>query len=235
MVWRTLALLPVLAAGLIAAAAGPPRTPVLAHFRFDGNARDEVAGNPDFELKNARFQGNALALNGKYDGTDRAAGFRAVCRTPKLDYRAFAVALRFKFDGFGPVQNNLFTGGTSYRWFGMHRPADGHLVVTLNNHNHADDVFRATIDVGRWHVVACGVDVPGRKVVVWFDGKKAGDFTLPKDFKLDVIGSDGDERDRVWTFTNYGNGTAFPGLVDELIVYGGVPTAAEFAAVPLRP
>ena len=86
----------------------------LAHFRFDSNAKNEVKGEAEFELKNTEFKDNALYLNGLYDKSTKLDGYFAVCKTPKLDYEKYSIALRFKAEEVGDGKGNLFTGGISY-------------------------------------------------------------------------------------------------------------------------
>src|SRR5262249_53539899 len=50
-----------------------------------------------------------------------------------------------------------------------------------------NEVEGAALEAGKWTVVACSVDVPGRKVIVFLNGKQVADVDLPKDFELDVV------------------------------------------------
>ncbi len=222
-----------LGAGLTA---DKPQVTPLAHFRFNGDGKDQNKDNPEFELTNTQFKDNALYINGEYDlGNNPNGGYRAVCKTPKLDYTKFTVAIRFKPEEFDGQKTNLFTGGTSYRWFGMHRSVDGNLTITLNNQVFSYEIKANALETGKWTVVACGFDLSSRKIVVYFNGKKTADVDLPKDFKLEVIDSKVKDKDKVWSFTNYSNAQVFHGLVDELIIYEKMLTTEEFGAIPLRP
>jgi hypothetical protein len=212
----------------------PPQAEALARFCFNGDAKDETRNNPHFELNNTQFKNNALYLNGIYDGGNKN-GYRAICKTPKLDYTQFTVAIRFKAEEFGQRKDNLFTGGIAYRWFGMSRSAAGNLTITLNNGRFAHEIKGAAIDPGKWIVIACGVDLGKRRIAVYVNGKEAADIELPKDFRLAIMDSDAKDRDKVWSFTNYSNANAFHGLVDELIIYGKMLSAKEFARIPLSP
>lgn len=212
----------------------PPKKDALAHFRFNGDAKDANQGNPDFELKNTEFKDNALYLNGLYE-FGLVGGYRSVCKTPRLDYEKFSAALRFKAEEFGASKTNLFTGGTSYRWFGLERSPGGNLVVTLNNRAFIKEVEGAVLEKGKWAVVACSVDVPGRKVIVAVNGKRDAVIDLPKDFEIAVVNSKAKDTDRVWSFTNYSNGNVFHGLVDELLIFGQALSAEELERIPLRP
>jgi hypothetical protein len=210
----------------------PPKP--LAHYRFRGNANDEDKANPPFALNNTSFKDNALYLNGVYGMSKDPNGYRAVGRTPKLDYTTFTVALRFKAESFDGKKYNLLTGGTLYRWFGLSRSFRG-LHVTLNNQRFRHEVKEARIEQGKWTVLVCGMDVARRKGVVYLNGVKIEELTLPEGLALEVIGSPAEDSDKVWTFTNYSNGSTFHGLVSELIIYGKLLSPAEVAAIPLSP
>jgi hypothetical protein len=220
--------------GVCQAAEKPPAAP-LAHFRFDGNGKDEKKGNPAFELKNTQFKDNALYLNGKYEFYMPGAGYRAVCKCPTLDYAKFTVAIRFKAEAYDPDRSNLLTGGTACRWFGMNRSEAGNLTITLNNQEFTREIKDAALRKGKWTVVACGVDLSNHRVLVYLNGKKVANIDLPKRFKLDVIDTAFKDEDKEWSFTNYSNGDVFHGMVDELLVYGRMLSPGEFAKILLRP
>ncbi len=204
---------------------------LLARFRFNGNAKNEGQGEAKFELQNTQFKDNALFLNGKYEFGGDKDGYRAVCSTPKIDYTTFTVALRLKAKGFN-LGTNLLTGGTNYRWFGMHRSNAGNLVVTLNNQAFAHEIKGATLDEGKWLVVACGVDIPKRKIIACLNGKKVAHIDLPKEFELEIVKAQLGG-DKVWSFTNYSNGNVFHGLVDELLIYDRTLNVEELEKLPL--
>lgn len=211
-----------------------PERGTLAHFRFNGDGKDANPDNPEFELKNTAFRDNALYLNGIYELGKSKDGYRAACKTSKLDYNTFTVALRFKAEEFGADKRTLLMAGPSHRWFGLERSAAGKLTVNLNN-GHQFEINDAALEAGKWTVVACGVDLPNRKVVVYLNGKLVATNELPKDFQLGVIDSKAKDNEKAWTFANYGSGSTFHGLVDELIIYGKMLSAEEFAKIPLRP
>jgi hypothetical protein len=202
----------------------------LAQFLFNGNANDETKTNPAFELKNTEFKDNALYLNGEYEfDSSTKDPYHAVCKTPKVNYKEFSVVLRFKAEDFSGNKTNLLTGGTSYRWFGMSRSSAGDLTITLNNQSFSREIKDAAIEKGKWTTVACGVDIPARKILVYINGKKAANIELPKDFKLEVIDSQAKDADKVWSFSNYSFGSVFHGLVDSLVIYGKLLSPEELA------
>src|SRR5262245_38934468 len=73
----------------LAAADEKPQVSSLAHFRFNGNAKDENKTNPDFELAHTEFKDGALYLNGKYENGIDKDGYRAVCSMSKWNYATF--------------------------------------------------------------------------------------------------------------------------------------------------
>jgi hypothetical protein len=206
-----------------------------SHFRFEGNANNLGKGVAKFELKNAPFKDKALYLNGKYEWGAGGNGFRAVCYTPTMNYETFTVAIKIKPEELGRLKNNLITGGLSYRWFGMETTAGGNLTITFNNQSFSEDIEKAVLEEGKWATVACGVNVPGRKVVVYLNGKNVAKITLPKDFELSVVKSKEKVRDKAWSFTNYSNGNVFHGWVTELLLYDRVLSSEEFEKVSLQP
>lgn len=213
----------------------------LAHFRFAAKAKNEGKGTATFDLKNTEFKDDALYLNGKF-GYGGEVAYRAVCKTPALDYSTFTVALRFKAEDFTPYQinkitatkTNLLTGGILYRWFGMNRSQAGNLVVTLNNQAFAYEIKGAALEKGKWTMVACAVDLPNHKITVCLNGKKVAEIAIPKDFKLTIIDAKEKESEKVWSFTNHSNGNVFHGLVDELLIFDRVLPAKEMEKITLR-
>jgi hypothetical protein len=207
----------------------------LAHFRFEADAKNKGKGVAKFELKNTQFKDQALYLNGKYEwgAGSEANGYRAVCLTPTMNYETFTVVIKIKPEEFTRLKNNLITGGLSYRWFGLQTTEAGALTVTFNNQAFSEDIEKAVLEEGKWATVACGVNVPGRKVVVYFKGKRVAQINLPKDFELAVLKSKEKVRDKSWSFTNYSNGNVFHGLVKELLIYDRVLSPEEFEKVSL--
>lgn len=215
---------------------GPrPSVPPLAHYRFDGTATDVTKANPNFELRNTEFREKALYLNGVYEFA-LGGGYRAVCKTPGLDYSAFTVAVRLKMiDLSQRGTSNLVMGGTSYRWFGLSCDGGWNVNVTLNNQRFRHAAVGGRLEKDKWAILVAGIDVPGRKLVTYLDGKKIADVTLPEGMVLEVSKSPAAQSDKVWSFTNYSNGSAFHGLVSELILYNSLLSPKNMERIPLRP
>jgi hypothetical protein len=201
----------------------------LAHFRFDGKTIDLSKGKVSLELPNAEFKDKALYINGVYDYDGKQK--KVLCKTPALNYAEFTVAIRFKPEEFG---GTLFTGGTDYRWFGMRKFPGDNLIITLNNAAFSHQIKDVTLAKGEWADVACSVSLAQRKVLVFFNGKKAADIELPKDFEMKVIKLDPKGSDKVWSFSDYASGLTFHGLVSEIIIFGKALGEEELGKVRLN-
>ncbi|APZ96641.1 hypothetical protein Fuma_06314 [Fuerstiella marisgermanici] len=237
-----------------------PAPEPLAHYRFNGDAKDAKGVHADFELENTAFKDDALYLNGHYELSVEKGGYRAICRTSGLDIAGYTVALRFKsephrIEEFRSFRSNLFTGGvSSYRWFGLQRSQNGNLVVMLNNGLFRHEIKGVALEHHKWTVVACSVDIPARTVIAAVNGKQVSIIRLPMDFKVidlpkgirlpkELEGRDVKLRTMLmqkdtkkeWSFTDYGHGRCFHGLVDEILIYGRALTAGELEKIPLRP
>ncbi len=219
--------------GSVALAQTPPEP--LAHFRFDGNANNEVKGTRSFFLKNTEFRENALYLNGKYDFRGPADAYKAYFLTESLDYNSFAVALRFKAEDFTYLKTNLITGGSNYRWFSMGLSPKGNLMIALNNGRFKFEADGAVLAPNKWMVAAFSMDLASQTFLVTLDGILVGEGRLPDDFVVDAASLDIKGSDKRWFFTNYSNARVFHGLVDELIIYGRGLSEGEIRNIPLRP
>ncbi len=208
-----------------------PRVPnVIAHYEFEGNAAELNGTGFPFDLKNTEFENGALSLNGQYGNSGRGAGggFQAIANTPNQNYESFTVAVRFKAESFGARNSTILCGGRSYRWFEIGAGRGNSVGVSFNNHRVSHTFQGLTLRPGRWHRIGCAVDIPKKMVAMVLDNNRPEVFQLPADFKLDVVGSNAEERDKNWTFTNYSNANTFHGLVDELTILKGTMSADAF-------
>ncbi len=111
----------------------------------------------------------------------------------------------------------------------------GNLKISFNNQTFNRELGNSLLYPLRWTVIACGFDLAKRRVHVYLNGVKVAQIALPPDFKLDVVGSDWEETDKEWMFTNYSNAAVFHGLVSDLIIYDRFLSPAKFAAIGLQP
>ncbi len=172
-----------------------------------------------------------MYINGVYEDGPRSGGFRAVCYTPAFKRSVFTTVLRFKLEEFGQRRNNLFTGGRSYRWFGLHRSEAGNLVVTLNNRAYSHEIKGAVVDKNKWAQIACSVNIPAHNILVFLNARRVADIHLPEMFKLEV--GNAQDADNNWTFTDYSLGDVFEGWVSELRLYSRSLSAKELAGIQL--
>ncbi len=212
-----------------AVVAEQPASQLLAHYRFDGDTADASMGGGALQIKNASICDGALYLNGVY--SYETGGYDVSWTTPNLNPWEFTVAVRFKAEEFDWAgrKSCLLVAGHSTRWFAMSRNSDGKLTVSLNNGKFVKEFADSKLEAGKWTIVACGMDVAGRKILAYIDGKELAAVDLPEDFKLSATSELAEEHD--WTFTNYMYGGVFHGLVDEVQVYDRLLGPQEFSQI----
>lgn len=211
-----------------------------ARFTFE-NDEDANLGTGKVLLlrRNAPVKDGAAVLNGVYPlGPDEDKASVLTVRTPQLVYDGFTVGIRFRADEFPPDRfrnNAILVAGRAYRWFALSRTEAGTLVVELNQGRPAFEVKTPPIDAGKWTTVACSVDRPRRKIVVFVNGKKVLEDKLPADFSWAVEESEEREADKVWMFVNFSTGKTFKGAVGGFVFYDTPLTAEQMAKIPLKP
>ncbi|MBI9101607.1 MAG: thioredoxin family protein [Spirochaetales bacterium] len=150
------------------------------------------------------------------DGTYGTSEF--VMAPADFSFEEFTVGLRFKVEEISSWRMNILAGGTSYRWFSI-RYTDDELEVTLNNQ---DDIFgtslKRVVDPGNWYSIVCSVNLNSGKVFFSFSDREPVVINLPAGFELAAITA-GADYDKVFSFTNYSNGTKFQGYIDDLFVF----------------
>jgi hypothetical protein len=208
-----------------------PPSPI-AHYRFNGNAKNDGSSKVLFKLKNTEFKPGGLYLNGIFwdQFSDKPPeGYLALFLTKSLDYNHFTVAVRFKASEFSDKKSTILMGGEKWRWIGIQRSKAGNLALSLNNHKLTREFKGATLEKGKWTVVACSVDIAKRKIVAFVDGKNVGKIDLPVNFQLDVLKDPNPDQYKEWVFTDFSNGHTFHGLVGEFIVYDVALSGKETA------
>jgi hypothetical protein len=214
-----------------------------------------------FKVTKAPFTNGVLYVDGRYEPNGIHENYMGTAPIKNLRYESFTVSLDFyplrkkrsRFDfyslenkldlwtggryarwfGFdGNVLNtdNILTGGYSYRWIGFNR-THGLLNLTLNNQAFVHEYKGAAMRPGRWHNLICSVDLQQRKIFTMFDGQLLEAIALPADFKLSIVGSRDDARDREFTFGNYSNGSVFYGYAAHLKILGRALTEMELASL----
>jgi serine/threonine protein kinase len=197
---------------------------VIARFTFDGTTPE-----PGAQIKNAEQKDGVLELSGDYEKRN-PPGYRAVFSTPDLNYNHFTAAIRLRPERLNDV---LLVGGTGYRWLSVRWTSTSSLTFSLNNQRFSEVIRGVRVLENQWVTLAVSCDLDARQAVVYLDGKKEAAIQLPDDLKLDVVGTNSEQSDKVWAVTNYSNGNAFKGQVDELVIFGRVLSDAEIKALRL--
>lgn len=197
------------------------------HYDFVNDGRNRLGRNNSMELSKAEVSDGVLFLNGLYGGGPPGDGFVAKARIGRFSYRNFTVAVDFKPEDMeSPGKRVILMGGPSYRWFGF-EPRGSRLVMTFNN-GRASHEFRDTeLTVGAWHRLICSVNTREGVIRTQLNGQALEDFLLDEDFRFEVIGTNREVSDKVFTFTNYSSGNAFHGHADNLMVFRRALSAGE--------
>lgn len=229
---------------------------LIACFRLARDGSDSIGSSSLMSLSNAPFVHGTLYLNGYYEFGSTTNGYRATAAIPGLNYESFGFAIDFYplptgrrtgpnrverfldyltrgdyaqwFGHYPRNDSNILTGGTSYRWLGF-RLETNLLQLTLNNQEFTHTFVH--VEPGHWHNLICSLDLHRRQILTMLDGQRLETVYLPKNFKLDVIGSGDDVSDRAFTFVNYSNGSVFHGFAANLKVFGASLTASELDAL----
>jgi hypothetical protein len=209
----------------------PPRhsdgtASLISRFTFDGTVPQGDSGT-----NNATQHDGILEVSGIYGNKN----FDATLKTPDLDYRRFTVAARLQPDDFGNQPNNwtlnhriLLMGG---RWFEVGVTQEGRLYFGLDGIGFAHS--GETLIPGEWVILAVTCDLEAKKAELFLNGDPVAKLIIKPDAKLKVIGSHREQSDKAWLFVNYGTGNTLKGAVDELVLYDGVLTAKQIAALKL--
>jgi TonB family protein len=210
--------------------AAPRMVTSLALYRFRDDGSDALGLSGPFSLANTAFRDGSLYLKGVYESSRNNDMYPATPMVPKLDYLNFTVALDFNAEAFDPRKSVILYGGTAYRWWGLGW-RDGVLELALNNGNYRHAFDGAALSSGAWHNVICSVDLPAGLIRTVLDGRALPDVQLPQGFRLEVVGSEYEGRDKRFTFANYSNGTLFQGYVNNLRIYGDSLSGSELQAI----
>ncbi|VGO13717.1 hypothetical protein PDESU_02274 [Pontiella desulfatans] len=218
--------LEVLAKQLLPLPAEPrlPENGLIRRFSFTEGFFDEVDPFDELMQKRTQLIEGTLYLNGCYEHSS-APGYKAVAYLPGLDFKGFTFAHHF-----WPIDirqgDVVVMGGTSYRWFGIVAGKENEATISMNNGRFRHGLG-IRIEPQKWHHIICSVNPATKTINISYDGNLLPPVSLPEDFKLEVVGSKREQLDKNITFTNYSNGSAFHGFVDNLRVYNHALTADE--------
>jgi hypothetical protein len=86
-----------------------------------------------------------------------------------------------------------------------------------------------SVDPYHWHNLICSVDLRRHQVLVWFDTRQLEAVRLPESFKLDVIGTADEAKDREFTFIDYSDGAVALGYAANLKIFRQALSETEIA------
>lgn len=171
---------------------------------------------PDAFLQNAPVVNGMVKLDGFYIRSGKEPGSCLSVRCAKLDYEHFTVAIRLVPEREGDY---LLVGGEGYRWLAIRLTALNELEASINNGRGRWKMRIPKVKLGKPMTVAVSADVASHKLVVYLNGKKEESIKLDDGTKFDVAATSANESDKVWTCTNFSNGSTFKGSVDEIEVF----------------
>jgi serine/threonine protein kinase/thiol-disulfide isomerase/thioredoxin len=201
------------------------KTPApLAAWKFNS-----ATPEPGASLSRAPMIDGVLELDGKYQHRGKEdPGYRAVFSAAQMNPQAFTIAVRLRPDSFDDSHRILLMGGTSGRWMGLDVDTKGVLRLTAKNHKFHSKLTATPLRTGAWTTLTLSFDASLRQAVVYVDGRRTDTVAGP------ATCDPWDEvKDREWTFTDYSNGRAFKGAVDELVIFDGVLSDDEVAVLQL--
>ena len=204
---------------------------LLAHYTFVMDGRDRLGKSDPMELSNAEPDNGTLFLNGGYERDASVDGFAAKAEINGFSYTRFTVAVDFKGEDFDTPGNHLILmGGPSYRWLGF-ESRRSRLALMLDNGSNVYLLRDSQIKTDGWNRLICSFNARdganGCVIRTQLNGQILEEIYPGARYQLPVVGTLFQDRDKVFAFTNYGQGTAFHGYADNLMVFGRDLTDAE--------
>jgi hypothetical protein len=208
-----------------------PTNGLIAYYGFEKDDGDASGFHGRPEMRNTTFVENSLYLNGDYDGGIQEGSkkaYRLNVPVPMLRYELCTVSLAFKpldfdrtTDGSNSRRVNIVTGGGMWlpRWFDLDVSSSGNLELAFNDRAFQHEFSNAAVCLNEWNSITCSIDLSKRVVILYLNGMRLPDLQLPNEFVLDVIGNPSHAKAKLFSFTNYGNGTVLHGYIRDLIVY----------------
>ncbi|HUS34631.1 MAG TPA: LamG-like jellyroll fold domain-containing protein, partial [Verrucomicrobiae bacterium] len=183
---------------------------MIAHYRFENDGLDAAAVSFTLESDALRFQDGALDL------TTPTYPIYVDAPVPALTYNAISVAVDIKPSPLPADFSPILSCGPGYRWLDINVNG-GFLEVALNN-TRVRHLSTKPISVDRWQTVIVAIDWFGHQLRAWVDGERVLTAEILGE-TFDVVGTSFEESDKVISFRNYGYGTRYHGLADNLRVF----------------
>jgi hypothetical protein len=185
---------------------------VLAHYPLLANGLDDTGLNPAMTLLNVPFGAveDGAYVGGFYEGNFPETGTNISTPTlAALDFSALSIAVRVKPEALPTVGSMpLVMGGRSYRWLGALLAADG--TVSLSSGGTAVAASTMKLVAGREYSVRMLYSAASGRAWLFLNGTLAATGPLP---------TLNHGNNRIVTFSNFSNGTAFQGTVTDFRIH----------------
>lgn len=229
----------------------------LAHVQFNHRIQD-IAGT-DSKVITQGIPVHEGSLVG--DGKIRKAGeTRFRVKTPSMDYRSFAVGVRFQLRNVGAGEQPVLTCGPQTGWFRV-RVIDGHLLVNLQEGDRrylTAEMDAGPVEAGQWYDLVCFAKRDEFESRVFLNGKSvqrrftppSGAFApesldagsqrnmriLPRSIAAESLNTplfNVSDSEKEWSFRDPRTGHTFHGQIDEFIVFERALSVAEAEGLQL--
>lgn len=215
----------------------------LAHFQFNDRVRDIAGAGSKVITQDISINDGAMFCDGKIR---KAGETRFRVKTPSMDYRSFAVAVRFQLAEVGKEEQPILTCGPQTAWFRV-RVKNGHLLVNLEEGDRrylTAEMDAGPIEAGKWYDLVCFANRTELESRVFLNGKAiprrftppAGAFApesldagsqrnmriIQKSIaaeSLNKLLDNVSDSEKEWSFRDPRTGRTFHGQIDEFIVF----------------
>ncbi|PAY16800.1 hypothetical protein CKO51_24990 [Rhodopirellula sp. SM50] len=223
----------------------------LAHFRFNDRVRDTAGADSKVITQDVTVHKGAFISDGQIRIASETP-FRI--KTPSLNYRSFAVAVRFQLKNVEVGEQPVLTCGPETGWFRV-RVKDGHLLVNLESGDRryrSREMDAGPVEAGKWYDLVCFARRDEFESRVFLNGKAvqrcstvpAGAFApesldagsqrnmriRPRSIAAESFNRilhNVSDSEKVWSFRDPRTGHTFHGQIDEFIVYERALSVAE--------
>jgi len=209
---------------------------LIADFPLTENGDDSLSRNPG--LSTADIVSGALFSDSGYRWQP-GHPMKAVATINDLNYESFTVSVDLKPIAYTSELSTLLVGGTDFRWISL-RNNQGRLELAFNNGSYVaslrtiSNVQVNTIPTGEWSNIILSLNLSRKIAIVSVNGVMLKPVRLPSQFALEVVSSQGGQKDKRFTFTDYRNANTYNGYARNLRVYNRSIEPTEIASISKR-
>lgn len=196
---------------------GIEKTPgLIAHYDF--------RSLPPIELgAGARLENGQLQLNGEY--SDYKTEFYLSSHGMRAN-ESFTVSYNFKPEAFDTYKyGNLLSFGRSSRWLSASRHQEtGALRIAFRNGEKYREYENTEIEVGQWYNLTIILNAEKQQIETYINGHSLAPINLGAYLR------EGNNPYIDFSFCNFGNGSVFHGVIEDLAFFNTALSPAEFAS-----